>query len=148
VSDLEELVDRILEIAFNETAPEIKTLVGHRFPDDDVWLCCWMAKRFIPKAAEAQIVFVNAGEALPGSEGDPSVLHFDTGGGDYDQHGRGFERSCSAALLAEKMEILDKHPGLKPLIEMVTAVDNVEPLPPTSVHYAIEGYPREFGGKA
>ncbi len=136
------LVERVVELALNETTPEIKTLVGHRFPDDDVWLCYWIARRWIPKADKADIVFVNAGETLPGSEGDPTVLHFDTGRGKYDQHNKSLKGTCSAALLAKELGLND--PGLKPLIDMVTAVDNVEPLSPISLHYAIEGYPRRF----
>jgi hypothetical protein len=143
VSKVGRLVDRILELALDQMVPEIKTFVGHRFPDDDVWLCFWIAKKFLPKAANAKIVFVNAGESLPGSEEDPSVLHFDTGGGEYDQHGKGFGQMSSAAILATKLELLED-PGLKPLIEMANAVDSINPLPSTSIHYAIEGYPRMF----
>jgi len=145
---LEQLVEGLLGLAVDQLTL-VKTLVGHRFPDDDVWLCLWMAKKFIPKAAEAQIVFVNAGERLPGSEGDPSVLHFDTGGGEYDQHvEKEFERTCSAAILRDKLEELglelsyDALASLNPLVEMVTMVDNVEPVEPTSLHFLIEGYPR------
>lgn len=137
---LEHLVDALFK-ALADTAPEIKKLVGHRFPDDDVWLCCWMAKRFIPKAAGAEMVFVNAGTALPGSENDPSVIHFDTGGGEFDQHTKERARISSATLLAEKLD-RTQDPGLKALLAMVMAVDNVEPLLATSIHYAIEGYPR------
>ena len=138
---LEQLVHRLVELIPDEKVAEVKTLVVHRFPDDDCWLCLWQARKFIPKTADAEVVFVNAGERVPGSDGDESVLHFDTGGGEYDQHGRRLQRSCSAAILAEGLGHLED-PGLKPLLEMVTAVDNVEPLPSTSIHYAIEGYPR------
>lgn len=139
---LEELVEALFK-ALAEKGPEIKTLVGHRFPDDDVWFCCWMAKKFMPKTANAEIVFVNAGTALPNSEDDPSVIHFDTGGGEFDQHNKERTRTSSATLLAEKLDLM-RDPGLKALLAMVTAVDNVEPLPPTSIHYAIEGYSRMF----
>jgi len=137
------IIDRILEIISDQNTPEIKTLVTHKFTDDDGWLCLWMAKNRIPKAANAKIVFVNAGESLPGSEGDPSILHFDTGKDEYDQHGKGLKRSSSANLLAEKLGF-SADPGLKPLMEMATAVDNVEKLPETSLHYLIEGYPRLY----
>ncbi len=143
MSKTEELVDLIVRLALEEATPEIKTLVGHRFPDDDVWLCCWLAKKFIPKAANAEIVFINAGEFLPGSEKDPSILHFDTGGGEYDQHSKSLKRASSTTILAEKLGLSDD-PGLKPLVEMVTAVDNIEPLLPDSIHFTIEGYPRMF----
>ena len=138
----EELVDQIVRLAFEQAAPEIKTIVVHWWPDDDALLCLWTAKKFIPKAANARIVFVNAGESLPGSEGDPSVIHFDTGGGEYDQHGKGIRNTSSAAILAEKLGLTDN--GLKPLIELATAVDNIKPMPPTSIHFIIKGYPRMF----
>jgi len=138
---VEALIDQILKILLEKPEKKVR-LVGHRFPDDDVWLCFWMAKKFIPEAKEAEICFVNAGQALPGSEGDPHILHFDTGGGEYDQHGKGFKKTSSATILAERLDLL-KDPGIKPLLEMVTAVDNIRLLPPTSIHYAIEGYPRD-----
>lgn len=139
----EDLVDLLLRIVQDKTTSEITTLVGHRFPDDDVWLCCWMARKWMPKAANAKIVFVNAGERFPGSENDPQVLHFDTGGGEYDQHGKGLRKTCSAVLLAQGLGLAED-PALQPLLEMVIAVDNVEPLPHTVIHYLIEGYPRRF----
>lgn len=140
----EQLVDLVIRLALEQAAPEVKTLVGHKFPDDDVWLCCWMARRFVPKAKHAQIVFVNAGQTLPNTQGDPSVLHFDTGGGEYDQHGKGLgqTQTSSASILAEKLGLTDH--ALKPLLDLAEAVDNIKPLPATSIHFAIEGYPRMF----
>lgn len=139
----EELVDQLIRLALEATAPEIKKLVVHRFPDDDSWLSLWIAKKFIPKTTDAEIVFVNAGESLPGSDGDNSILHFDTGGGEYDQHSKGY-KSSSTSLLAQKLHLVEEEPGLKPLLDMAVAVDNIQPLLPTSIHFAIEGYPRIF----
>ncbi|MDO8655105.1 MAG: hypothetical protein Q7R48_01610 [bacterium] len=141
----EELVDRVIEALFDQKAPDIRTLVVHRWPDTDAWLCLWMAKRFIRKTAAAEIVFVNSGEALPGSENDPSVLHFDTGGGPYDQHGKSAGRTSSAMLLAQRQEI-QNDPGLMTLLELTVMVDNVEPIAPTNLHYIIEGLPRIHRG--
>jgi len=142
----EELVEQLLKVIFDQATPEIKTLVTHKFPDDDAWFCLWIAKKFIQKAANAQIVFVNAGETLFGTEGDPSVIHFDTGNGQYDQHQKSDrKRTCSAALLVEKLDLDEKEvTSLRPLLKMTTAVDNVEKLPETSLHFLIEGYPRLF----
>lgn len=134
------LVEKLVEAIFEQTFPTIKTFVGHRRPDDDVWLCGWIAKKWIEKAENAQFVFVKAGETLPGSEGDPSVIHFDTGGGLYDQHKGKDKMTCSAALLAAELGVQDD-PGLKSLLEMATAVDNVEPLLSTNIHYIIKGLP-------
>lgn len=142
----EELVDQLLKVIFDQATPEIKTLVTHKFPDDDAWLCLWIAKKFIQKAANAQIVFVNAGETLFGTEGNPSVIHFDTGNGQYDQHQKSDrKRTCSSALLVEKLGLDEEEvAGLRPLLEMATAVDNIKKLPETSLHFLIEGYPRLF----
>lgn len=134
------LIDRILETLLQPSTPEIKTLVGHQWPDDDVWLSLWLAQRFLPEAKDAEIAFVNAGESLPGSESDHSVVHFDTGGGAYDQHGKGFKKTASAEILARALGVR-KDPGLQELLEMVIKVDNVEPIPATSIHFTIEGYP-------
>jgi len=137
------LIDLIVKMALDAASPEVKKLVTHKWPDDDAWLCIFIGKKFVPKMADATLVFVNAGETLPGSENDPSVVHFDTGKGLNDQHGKGFRRTCSAVLMAEKLDVLDD-PGLKPLLEMATAVDNIEVLAPDSLHFLIEGWPRKF----
>jgi len=137
------LIDLIVKLALEEASPEVKILVTHKFPDDDAWLCIWLAKKFVPKMATASLVFVNSGETLPGSENDPTIVHFDTGRGRNDQHGKGFKRSCSAILVANELGIAE-NPGLKPLLEMATAVDNIEQLPPTHLHFQIVGYPRLF----
>ena len=136
-----DLVDLIVKLAFEEASPEVKTLVTHKFPDDDAWLCIWMAKKFVPKMANASLVLVNSGETLPGSENDPTIVHFDTGRGRNDQHGKGFKRSCSAILVANELGIIED-PGLKPLLEIARAVDSIEQLPPAHLHFQIVGYPR------
>ncbi len=136
-----QLVDRIVDLALDQMAPNIRTMVGHKWPDTDVWMCLWIARKFVPKTVAAEIVFVNSGEALPESEGDPSVLHFDTGGGQYDQHGKHAGRTSSAMLLAQHLGIQD-NPGLKALLSLTVAVDNVEELSPMNLHYIIEGLPR------
>jgi hypothetical protein len=141
--DETKLVDQLLRAIKEGTdGPEIKTFVGHRSPDDDVWLNFFIAKKFIEKAANAEFVLVNAGQTY-GESGDPSIIHFDTGRGEYDQHEKGLRRTCSAAILAEKLGV-SKDPGLISLLELVTKVDNVEVLDMMNIHYIIEGYPRIF----
>ena len=131
------LVDLLLQIVLKKPV----TLVGHRFPDDDVWLCFWLAQKFLVPGAEIRYLFVNAGETLPESKENGEVHHFDTGGGKRDQHGRGRKKS-SARRLAEELGLLENHLGLLPLLKMVDAVDNASPLPPTSIHFIVEGLPR------
>lgn len=137
------LVDRLVKLLLEETATQIKKLVVHRSPDDDCWLCLYMALKFIKKTANAEIVFVNSGQTLPDSGNDPSILHLDTGGGENDQHNKGFYYTSSAQLLADKLELSDD-PGLKPLLANATMVDNIAPLPSTNIHFIIEGYPQMF----
>lgn len=117
---------------------KFKTLVGHINPDEDVWLGFWLAERFGLCEKDIRYEFVPAGTALAGSENKPAVLHVDTGGGEYDQHGKSLGRTCSAALLAAKLG-LTQDPGLKIILEWVTAVDNAEKLPPTHVHFLVVG---------
>lgn len=124
----------------------VTKLVTHQWPDDDAWLCLWMAYRFIPQAFAAEVVFVNAGTTLEGSENDVTVLHFDTGHGEFDHHGKeGLGRTCSAAMLAEWLGLSDDA-GLQALLELTTSVDNAEKVSPTSIHFLIEGYPRLLKG--
>ena len=136
-----DLVDKILKIVLGQLSDETEfTFVGHKWPDDDVFLCWWIMKNFTHRK-KFRFVFGNAGDTLSEEiKNNPYAICFDTGEGEYDQHGKGLERSCSARLLTEKLGI--DNPGIKPLLEMVTAVDNAESLPPTSIHFAIEGYPR------
>jgi hypothetical protein len=136
-----DLIDQILGIALGQfNDKETWTFVGHRFPDDDVWVCMWLAHTFT-NMKEFQMVFVNAGETIPEEKNGPFVLHFDTGMGRDDHHGKADRKPSSAQMLAERLGIINK-PGLKPILDMVAAVDNINPLPPTSLHYAIEGFPR------
>ena len=141
IAKLLKIIDEVQE------AMKIRFLVVHRRPDTDAWLCLWLACKFIPKAQGAQIVFVNAGTALPGSENDPAALHFDTGGGEFDQHGKDFPRSSSAQLMAARLGLLEDpvvRAGISPLIELATKVDNAEPINPTSIHFLAEGYSHHF----
>lgn len=136
--------DELLEELFNLIQnPAPVTFVGHRHPDDDVLVCFFIAKMHMPiiRHKEVRFVFVNAGESFEGS--GETILHFDTGRGEYDQHGKEFVRTSSAQILAERIGV-QNDPGLKPLLEMATATDNVEPVSLTSIHFILEGYPNLF----
>lgn len=133
---------RVITDLSNRLGCKFKTLVGHKNPDEDVWLGFWIAERFGLCERDVRYEFVSAGTARPGSEKDPTVLHVDTGGGEFDQHGKSLARTCSAALLAAKLG-LTNDPGLKTLLEWVTAVDNAEKLPPTHIHFITVGLHRQ-----
>ncbi len=104
---------------------KINTLVGHERPDADVFLCFWIALRFGLCIVNPLYRFVRSGERLESGEGDPQVLHVDTGLGEFDTHGKGLGRTCAAALLAERLGIEDL-PGIADLLEWVTKIDNAE----------------------
>ncbi|MFH1841302.1 MAG: chromate resistance protein ChrB domain-containing protein [Candidatus Nealsonbacteria bacterium] len=142
--NVEILVNRLLK-AMEEASPKIKKIVGHIWPDLDVLLCFWIAKKFIPKTKDAEIVLLNAGSCIPDAENDPGILHFDTGGGKYDQHMKG-GNTCSAVLLAKDLGI-ENDPGLKLLLDLATLVDNIEEnekISSTDICHVIQGFPYLF----
>lgn len=134
---------RVITDLSRKVSRKFRVLVGHINPDEDVWLGFWIAERFGLCEESVEYRFVPAGTALPGSANDPTVMHVDTGGGEFDQHGRSLEMACSAGLLAKKLGITED-PGLKAILEWVTIVDNAAAkLPPTHVHFQVTALPRQ-----
>jgi hypothetical protein len=118
------------------------TFVGHVNPDIDVHGGFWLADRAGLGEPSHKYVYVPAGTAQLGSEGDPGVLHIDTGGGEFDQHNKGLTRTCSTALLAAKLG-LSQAPGLQEFLEWVTIFDNDEAyFPSTHIHHIVTALPR------
>ncbi len=134
------LIDQLLEIALESVKPKRIRLATHRWPDPDAFLCLWQAERLIFPETEIELVFVNAGETLPDTEDGVPTYHFDVGGGPSDQHGKHIVRTSSAALTAERFHLANVS-GLQSLIDLSIASDNIDPLLPDSIHYAIKGYP-------
>lgn len=119
------------------------TFVGHENPDIDVTASFWLADNAGLGMPNHRYIYVPAGTALPGSERDPGVIHFDTGGGPFDQHGKSLARTCSTALLAEKLG-LTRAPGLQEILEWVTIFDNdLAYFPPTHIHHVVAALPRQ-----
>jgi len=145
-SPAKDSIQALLKALLEANEQPIKKLVTHNHPDDDAWACLWMAKRFFPRAKDAEIVFVNSGEILPGTEDNPSVLHFDTGLGKFDQHSKGIERGCSATLLLSSID-KKEWPHFKTIIDLAVATDNIDPLPHHSSHFVISGYSHSFKEK-
>ncbi len=134
---------RVIADLSEKIGRKFRVLVGHINPDEDVWLGFWLSERFGLCEKEVEYRFVPAGTALPGSANDPTVLHVDTGGGEFDQHGRSLKMACSAGLLAAKLGIKDD-PGLKAILEWVTIGDNAAAkLPPTHVHFQTTALSRQ-----
>ena len=79
----------------------MKIIVTHASPDWDAITSVWLIKRFLPNWENATIMYVPAGERIPGSKlqvpdnneehaiekiGDDEVIHVDTGMGPLDHH--------------------------------------------------------------
>jgi hypothetical protein len=109
-----------------------KVIVTHIFPDLDAIASAWLLIRFNPDFSETDIKFVPAGGTYQNLavDSDPTVIHVDTGLGQFDHH-QLTEKTCAAELVfkylkAEKL-IADKHlAGLERLIKLVTAFDNFD----------------------
>ena len=89
----------------------MRRIVTHKSCDIDAISSTWLLKRFYPNWDGAEIVFVNAGEGLPGhsqaeagSENAIEILdgvetiHVDTGMGALDHHQTSDSNTCGASL--------------------------------------------------
>lgn len=135
-------------MASDETAlstPSTKhKFVTHNRPDTDAWACLWVAARFIAKEDEYTVCFVPAGDKLPPEEEvGYKVVYMDTGKGYFDQHEKELKRTSSCRMLCEGL-LIYKDPGLKPIIDLTVATDNVEEVSLTSIHYALKGLPYHY----
>ena len=89
----------------------MRKIVTHKSSDLDAISSVWLLKRFYPNWDGAEIVFVNAGEGLPGhTEAEPGsdnaiemiegveTIHVDTGMGALDHHQIADNNTCGASL--------------------------------------------------
>jgi hypothetical protein len=99
----------------------MKTIVTHFAPDLDAITAIWLIKTFLPEWKEAAIVFVPAGKTLNNAppDGNPEVLHVDTGFGKYDHH-QTDDDTCAA--LEVCMGLGRKDEALERLIRVVNDV--------------------------
>jgi len=103
----------------------MKTVVTHIGPDLDAITSTWLVKTFFPGWEEAEIVFVPAGTTLNkmNPDGDPEILHVDTGFGRFDHHQTDAD-TCAAVLVYEEIKKLH---GADPVLErMVQVVNDVD----------------------
>lgn len=122
------------------TVDRVTKLVTHKNMDFDAWLCYWLLMRYLPQAADAELVLVNSGTSLEGSQGDPTVITFDTGHGQFDHHSNGIGRdTTSAHLLAQALEV-NGLPELQELLTHALKVDRAEAISPTDINYQIKGW--------
>lgn len=82
----------------------MKIIVTHIYPDLDAIYSVWLIKRFLSGWSKARVEFVPAGETFEGqpADGDPEILHCDTGGGKFDHH-QGNEFLCAASLVLKEV---------------------------------------------
>ncbi len=126
-------------IEFNPDLPYLA--VTHEMPDTDAMVCLWFIKHLIaaPAGRDMDWRFVRSGERLPIVDGTGfNVIHVDTGFGKFDQHSLQMERGSSFQLLAEHFGYADE-PGIRELVELTRATDNVEKVDPCSLHYFFKG---------
>ncbi len=124
---------------FNPDLPYLA--VTHEAPDTDAMVCLWFIKNLIalPAGRDFDWRFVRSGERLSIVDGTGyNVIHVDTGFGRFDQHGMQMERGSSFELLAEHFGYADE-PGIRELVELTRATDNVEKVDPCSLHYFFKG---------
>lgn len=92
----------------------MRRIATHKSCDIDAISSAWLLKRFYPNWDGAEIVFVNAGEGLPGhAEAEPGsdnaiemidgveTIHVDTGMGALDHHQTSNSNTCGASLTLE-----------------------------------------------
>jgi len=104
----------------------MKTIVTHIGPDLDAITAIWLVKTFFSGWEEAAFAFVPAGQTLEGkpADGNPEILHVDTGFGIYDHHQDNSD-TCAAQLVYAEIK-KDKGPNqaLERLLAVVNEIDH------------------------
>lgn len=123
----------------------MRKIVTHKSSDLDAIASVWLVKRFYPNWDGAEIVFVNAGEKLPGTyknEGEPieivdgvECMQVDTGLGALDHHQTSDNNTCGAKrtldfILTNPDSTLNKHDvrleAVRRIIELVIDDDHFQ----------------------
>ncbi len=104
-----------------------KIIVTHFSPDLDAIGAIWLLRRFDKSFAEAAIEFVPIGTTFRGEvvDGDPEIVHVDTGWGKFDHH-QTDKNTCATKLVWEDLGIKDE--ALERLVAVVNEVDNADDL--------------------
>lgn len=109
----------------------MKTLVTHYSPDLDAITSCWLIKKYFPGWKNASLKFVPAGETLDevsSSVANSSLIHVDTGMGQFDHHQSDKKTSASRLVLDYiKSKYLIKKNDLEAMerfVDTVTFIDN------------------------
>lgn len=71
------------------------------------------------------------------------VEHIDTGGGQFDQHGKNIDRGSSTLLVAEHFGLMKK-PGVAHIVELTRKSDNIEKTSPSDLPARMKGFSFEY----
>ncbi|MBU2052284.1 hypothetical protein KKH13_03730 [Patescibacteria group bacterium] len=107
-----------------------KVIVTHIFPDLDAIGAAWLLVRFHPDYSQTDFAFVPAGDTYNNQpvDSDPSVIHVDTGMGQFDHHQLSAQTSASQLVfnyLKQANHITLKHQAaLERLVKVIVDIDN------------------------
>lgn len=107
-----------------------KIIVTHYGPDIDAIAAVWLVQRFFLGWEKASYGFVSAGETFRGApaDGDPEIIHVDTGLGKYDHHQDHVKSSATQKVFEEikKNYRLEKNKleALERLVGVINEIDN------------------------
>lgn len=103
----------------------MKTIVTHLGPDLDAIASIWLLKTFLREWEEAAIAFVPAGNTLNHlpPDGNPEVIHVDTGMGKYDHH-QDKTDTCAALLVLALVE--KRHKKDEALSRMAAVINELD----------------------
>lgn len=103
----------------------MKTIVTHTNPDFDAVASVWLIQKYLPGWDTASVVFVPAGTTLKDKDpdGDPNVIHVDTGFGKFDHH-QTAERTCAAELVLNDLTVKGqiKEKDYQAMVRLVTLI--------------------------
>jgi len=101
----------------------MKTIVTHIGPDLDAAAAVWLIKNHMKGWDDADIAFVPAGKTLHDAppDGNPDILHVDTGFGKFDHHNTD-DDICAALLVYESLAKKDE--ALERLLRVVNDYDH------------------------
>ena len=104
----------------------MKTIVTHIGPDLDAITSTWLVKTFLPGWEEASIAFVPAGTTLNklDPDGNPEIMHVDTGFGKFDHHQTDADICASVLVYDEIKRVSGPDPILERMIAVVNDVDH------------------------
>lgn len=110
-----------------------KLIVTHIFPDLDAIGAAWLLIRFHPDFSETEFAFVPAGDTYNhlAVDSDPTIVHVDTGMGQFDHHQSAVKTAASELvfnyLKSGKFIIpTSRRDALERLVKLIVEIDNFD----------------------